>query len=51
MQINNGSFICPKRIELEKFERGSIDAIYEPRDIENITAILTASSKTAGIFT
>lgn len=49
--MNNDSFICPKRIELEKLERGSIEAIYEPHDIENITCILKASSKTAGTFT
>ncbi|XP_046822171.1 hydrocephalus-inducing protein-like [Vespa crabro] len=51
IEVNNDSFICPKKIELERLEKGSIDVIYEPHDIENITTILTATSKTAGIFT
>lgn len=51
MQVNNNSFICPKKIEMEGLERGSINVIYEPHDIENITATLIASSNTAGIFT
>nr|KAF7425254.1 hypothetical protein H0235_007692 [Vespula pensylvanica] len=51
IEVNNNSFICPKKIEMEGLERGSINVIYEPHDIENITATLIASSNTAGIFT
>ncbi|KAI4504415.1 hypothetical protein M0802_000886 [Mischocyttarus mexicanus] len=51
IEVNNNSFICPKKIDIEGLRQGSIDVIYEPHDIENSTAILTATSKLAGIFT
>ncbi|KAK9306551.1 hypothetical protein QLX08_002752 [Tetragonisca angustula] len=50
IHVDSECFAYPKFIHVNKLENGVIDVIYEPFDVENVTATLIASSDTAGEF-
>lgn len=49
-QVDNDCFVGPKSIQVPGSSEGVIDVIYEPCNVENVTATLTATSNTAGDF-
>lgn len=48
--MNNECFTTPKNIEVPPLKSASFDVVYEPYDIDNVSAILTATSEIAGEF-
>ncbi|XP_043251741.1 hydrocephalus-inducing protein-like [Colletes gigas] len=50
IQIDNDCFTSPSSIEVSEISNGIVEVVYEPCNIENVTATLTASSETAGEF-
>lgn len=48
--MNNECFTTPKNIEVPALKSTSFDVVYEPYDIDNVSATLTATSEIAGEF-
>ncbi|XP_072764383.1 hydrocephalus-inducing protein homolog [Anoplolepis gracilipes] len=51
IKVNNECFTTPKDIDVPALKRASFDVVYEPYDIDNVSATLTATSEIAGEFT
>lgn len=49
-QVNNECFTTPKNIEVPALRSASFDVTYEPCDVENVSATMTATSEIAGEF-
>lgn len=49
-QVNNECFTISKDIEVPALKSTSFDVTYEPCDVENVSATLTATSEIAGEF-
>ncbi|XP_017761798.1 PREDICTED: LOW QUALITY PROTEIN: hydrocephalus-inducing protein-like [Eufriesea mexicana] len=50
IEVDSECFACPASIFVRESSEGVINVIYEPYDVENVTAMLIASSDTAGEF-
>ncbi|KAG5334606.1 HYDIN protein, partial [Acromyrmex charruanus] len=50
IKVNNECFTTSKDIEVPALKSTSFDVTYEPSDIENVSATLTATSEIAGEF-
>ncbi|KAM0731376.1 Hydrocephalus-inducing protein [Formica fusca] len=50
IKVNNECFTTPKDIEVPALKSASFDVVYEPYDIDNVSATLTATSEIAGEF-
>ncbi|XP_011690764.1 PREDICTED: hydrocephalus-inducing protein homolog [Wasmannia auropunctata] len=50
IKVNNECFTTPKEIELPALKSASFDVTYEPSDVDNVSATLTATSEIAGEF-
>ncbi|XP_011879966.1 PREDICTED: hydrocephalus-inducing protein-like [Vollenhovia emeryi] len=50
INVNNESFTTPENVEVPALKSAAFDVTYEPCDVDNISATLTATSETAGEF-
>ncbi|XP_026670111.1 hydrocephalus-inducing protein-like [Ceratina calcarata] len=50
IELDSDSFMCPKSVQVKGLSDGIIEVVYEPCDVENVTATLVATSKVAGQF-
>ncbi|XP_018307393.1 hydrocephalus-inducing protein homolog [Mycetomoellerius zeteki] len=50
IKVNNECFTTPKNIEVPALRSASFDVTYEPCDVENVSATMTATSEIAGEF-
>ncbi|XP_029155411.1 hydrocephalus-inducing protein homolog [Nylanderia fulva] len=50
IKVNNECFTTSKNIEVPALKSASFDVVYEPYDIDNVSAILTVTSEIAGEF-
>ncbi|XP_031371258.1 hydrocephalus-inducing protein-like [Apis dorsata] len=50
IQVDNNCFTCPEIVEVNVEDVYMLKVIFEPYDVENVSATLTASSITAGEF-
>lgn len=51
LQVDNECFTTPENVEVSALKSAAFDVTYEPCDIDNIFANLTATSEIAGEFT
>ncbi|XP_036144321.1 LOW QUALITY PROTEIN: hydrocephalus-inducing protein [Monomorium pharaonis] len=50
IKVNNECFTTPKNIEVPAMNSATFDVTYEPNDVDNASATLTATSEIAGEF-
>ncbi|XP_024893181.1 hydrocephalus-inducing protein-like [Temnothorax curvispinosus] len=50
IKVNNECFTTPKNVEVPALKNAAFDVTYEPCDVDNISATLTATSEIAGEF-
>ncbi|XP_071647191.1 hydrocephalus-inducing protein isoform X1 [Temnothorax longispinosus] len=50
IKVNNECFTTPKNVEVPALKNATFDVTYEPCDVDNISATLTATSEIAGEF-
>ncbi|XP_014477569.1 PREDICTED: hydrocephalus-inducing protein homolog [Dinoponera quadriceps] len=50
IKVDKECFVAPRKIEVPPLKSASCDVTYEPSDIENVFATLTATSEIAGEF-